>query len=82
MLTKQDVENNTVNLVVLTEEVDHTNFWTGLAEAIDSPLTLIVSRWIPTEVVVKHGVEMVLKVDTLAQTIRANQNSLWMLIKF
>ena len=57
MLANEDFQDDTVNLIVGAVIGQHFDFGLGLAEAIDTPLSLFVSGGVPAQVVMDDRVE-------------------------
>ena len=68
-LAQQDVQNDEVDLIVGAVEEDGADLGSLLAVAVDPALALLQAVRVPGQVVVEHGVEMVLEVDPLRQAI-------------
>ena len=82
MLPKQDIEHDSINLVVGTVVGHNANCRTRLAVAINPAFPLLVPCRIPGQVVVENGVERILQIDTFAQAIGAHQDPSRSLCKF
>src|SRR5262249_30665111 len=52
----------------------HLNRRMLLSISVDSALALFVARRVPSEVIVNDGVEMILQVDALAETVSAHED--------
>jgi hypothetical protein len=63
LLAQQHVEDHAVDRVVLAVVRHHPNLGSRLAEPVHPSLALLVSRRVPRQVVIHHGIEMVLQVD-------------------
>jgi hypothetical protein len=75
-LTQDDIEHCAVDCAVGREEQYRADQFGWLAEAVDTTLTLLVTRWVPAQVVMNHGVEQLLQIDALGQAIRSHQEPL------
>ena len=75
MPANQDVENQSVDLVVHAVIGHHADDFRGLSVAVDPPLALLVPGGVPGEVVVNDGVKVLLEVDPFAQAVGADQNA-------
>ena len=75
-LAQQDVEHDEVDLVVGAVEQDGADLGPLLAVAVDPALALLQPVRVPGQVVVEHGVEMVLEVDPLRQAVGGDQDPL------
>src|SRR5262245_43080124 len=76
VLAQEHIENSAVDAVVGSVVGDNANDLTFLTIPIDAALPLLVPRRVPRQVVMDDGIERVLQVDALAQTIRAHQHAL------
>ena len=76
VLADQDVEHESVDLVVDAVIGDHPDDLRGLAVAVDPPLALLVAGGVPRQVVMDDGVEVLLQVDPFAQAVGADQHAL------
>ena len=76
VLANQDVEHDSVNLVVGAVVGNRPHFGTGLSVAVHPSFPLLVARRVPGEVVVEHRVEVALQVDAFAEAIRSHQHVL------
>ena len=75
VLAEKYVQDDAIDLVVHSVIGEHANSWVGLTKTIYTPLTLFVTSGVPTEVIVDNSIKMILEVDTLRETIGANQNT-------
>jgi hypothetical protein len=80
VLANQDVEHDSVNLVVgaiIGAIIGHrTHFGAGLSVAVHSSFTLLVARRVPREVVMEYRVKVALQVDAFTEAIRRHQHVL------
>ena len=74
MLAQEHVEHDAVDLVVRAVVGEDTDFLPRLAEPVHAAVALLVSGRIPREIVVDHGVELLLEVDAFAKAVRADEN--------
>ncbi len=81
-LAKDHAEDSAVDGIVLAVDHERANGAGSLAETVGSALTLFVAGRIPGEVVVDHGVEVVLEVDTFGQAVGGNQDGPNLLVEF
>jgi hypothetical protein len=70
---EKHIEHNAVDLIVYAIVGQHPDLASLLAEPIYSAIPLLVASGIPREVVMNDGVEFVLKVDSLAEAVCADQ---------
>ena len=76
MLSQQHVQNDAIDLVVETVVSNNTNLLAWLTVSVNATLTLFMSRWVPTEVVMHHGVKVPLQVDALGKAVRRDEHML------
>ena len=74
VLSDQDIEDHTVDRIVAAVVGDDPNLLLFLTETINAAFTLLVAGGVPGQVVVKYGIEMLLKVDALRKTVSTNEN--------
>ena len=79
VLADQDVEDDAVHRIVAPVVGDDAHLRRLLAEAIHPALALLVARRVPSQVVVKDGVEMLLEVDPLGQAVGADEDEVALL---
>jgi hypothetical protein len=72
MLAEQHIQNDAVDLIVLAEQRQHLHGLALLPIAIDAAFSLLMARWIPTEVVVNYSIKLVLQVDAFTQTVSSD----------
>jgi hypothetical protein len=72
--SEQDVENDAVHGVVAAVDCDRADDVMRLAEAVDSTLTLFVTRWVPREVVVDDRREVILKIYPFGEAVGGDQH--------
>jgi hypothetical protein len=76
VLAKQDIEDDAVDGVVVAVEHDGDDLLPGLAEAVDAAFALFVTGWIPGQVVMNDGVEVLLEVDALGEAVGGDEDAL------
>ena len=74
-LAGQHVKDDLVDLVVAAIEQHRSDMPAALAEAVNPAFALFQAVRVPRQVVVDHGVEVVLQVDAFAQTLRGDQHA-------
>jgi hypothetical protein len=74
MLADEDVENHTVDSVVGPVVGHDPDLASTLTETVHASLALLVAGRIPSEIVVDHRVEVVLKVDTFGQAVGGHEH--------
>ena len=74
MLAQQNLENQTVDLVVCAIQGDRSYYVSALTEPVDAALALFVARRVPCQVVMQDRVEALLEIDTLRQAVCGDQH--------
>ena len=74
VLSEEHIDHDAVNLVVFADVGDCANLGLWLPESVHAAFTLLMARRIPTEVVMDDGVEVILEIDALTQTVSADQD--------
>ena len=76
VLSNENVKHDLVDAIVFAVQGDRLNCWTRLAKAIDTTFTLLMSCWVPCEVVVNDRIECVLKIDPFGETVSCDEDTL------
>ena len=74
MLADEDVEDHAVDRIVGAVVGDRPHLAFLLPEPVHPALALLVPRGVPRQVVVQHGVEVLLQVDALRQAVGAHEH--------
>ena len=78
MLAQQHLQHNPIYLIVGTIVGHRAHHLARLSIAVRAPLPLLVPGGVPAQIIVHHGVKMVLQVDPFTQAIGRHQHPLWM----
>ncbi len=76
VLADQHIEDHAVDGIVRAVVGDDADLGLLLAEAVHPAFALLVARRVPGQVVMQHGVEVLLEVDALGQAVGADQHVL------
>ena len=76
VLADEHIEDHAVDRVVRAVVGDDAHLALLLAEAVHAAFALLVARGVPGEVVVQHGIEVLLEVDAFGQAVGADQHVL------
>ena len=75
MFFNQHIQHDAVDLVIAAPIRDDLHVLAMLSKPIDSAFSLFVTRRVPTQVVVNHGIKNMLQVDAFAEAIRADEDA-------
>ena len=76
-LLRYDLEDDTIDRVVLTVKKRTLHLACRLPETVNPALPLLVAGWIPEKVVMYDGIVVTLEVYSLRETVGGNENVLW-----
>ena len=82
MFPEQNIQHDAIDLVVLAVKGQDSNLRFWLSVAINTALSLLVPRGIPTQIVMNDGIKLFLEVDPFRETVRRYQNASWRFCEF
>lgn len=78
-LADDDLKDGAIHGVVGSVHQRGADLLAGLTKAVHAPFTLLMPRGVPGQVVVDHGVKVLLQVDAFRQAVRGHQHALFRL---
>src|SRR5690606_22345183 len=75
VFSNEDLKHLAVDTVVTAIQGDDLHPVAFLAVAVDAALPLVMAGWIPGQVVVDDGVEIVLEINPLGQAVGGHQDA-------
>ena len=57
MFLQQDFQNDSVNRIVCTIKRENAHVLARLVKTVDTPLALLMPRWVPSEIIVNHRIK-------------------------
>ncbi len=82
MFPHENIENDAVDRVIDAVICEHAHARAFLAVAVDAAFALLVAGGVPRKIIMHDGVEIILKVDSLAETVCAYKHALWIVCEF